>query len=118
MDQDRSFPGFALDRHVFIQQTNWENDDTSQKSIPHHADPHSGHSCDLPVFHPGYLNNIDIIARPFVIAICYPFSFLQKRFYPQFDLDVIGYSCLAALKFKLQETHWRKGHKFVQNVIQ
>lgn len=118
MDQDMSILDFALDRTVFIQPTNWKNDDTSQKNIPHPNDPSSGHPCDLHILHPGYFNIIEFDACSFGSAVCAIFSFLQKRFYPQFDLDCIDYSCIAALKFKLQETHWRKGHKFVENVMQ
>ena len=117
MDQNRIILGHALDRNVFIQQTNWENDDPGQKGIPHHADSSSGLPCDLGVFHKGHLNNIDLDAGAFSTAVFATVSFLQKKFYPQFNIAGTDYSFITALKLKLQETHWRKGHKFVQIVI-
>ena len=63
-------------------------------------------------------DNIDLGAGAFSIAVFPAVSILQKRFYPQFNITVPDYSFIAALKLKQQETHWRKGHKFVQIVIQ
>ena len=113
MDQDRPIFDHALDWNAFIQQSNWENDDTGQKSIPHHADPYPGHPCDLLVFHQGYFNNTNINACACGIAVFAVVSCLQEKFYPQFNLYNADNSFNAALKLKLQETHWIKGHKFV-----
>ena len=118
MGQDRPVFDHALDRHVFIQQTNWKNDDPGQKSLSHHADLYSCIACDLPVFHQGHFNNIDLGAGAFSIAVFPAVSILQKRFYPQFNITVPDYSFIAALKLNQQEPHWRKGHKFAQIVIQ
>ena len=118
MDQDKPVFTPALDRNVFIQHTNWENDDPGQKSLPHHADSRYGHPCDLFVFHQRHVNDIDIDACPLNIAVFTAVSCFQEECYAQFNHDRTDYSCIAALKFKLQETHWRKGHKFVQIVIQ
>ena len=118
MDKDRSVFNLALAGNVFIQQTNWENDDPGQKSIPRYADPCSDHSFDLHFFHQRHFNNTEFNASAFSIAVFPAVSFLQKKFYPQFNLTGLDYSFIAALKLKLQETHWRKGHKFVQIVIQ
>lgn len=118
MDQNQPVFTLALDRNVFLQYTNWENDDTGPKSIPHHADPYHGHPCDLLVFHQGYFDNTNINACAFSIAVFSVISCLQEKFYPQFNLSDPDNSFNAALKLKLQETHWMKGHKFVQIVIQ
>ena len=118
MGQDRPVFDHALDRHVFIQQTNWKNDDPGQKSLSHHADLYSCSACDLPLFHQRHSNNIDIDAGAFCIAVFATVSILQKRFYPQFNITVPDYSFIAALKLNQQEPHWRKGHKFAQIVIQ
>lgn len=118
MDQDKPVFTPALDRNVFIQHTNWKNDDPGQKSLPYHADPRHGRPCDLSVFHQRHVYNIDFDACPLNLAVFTSVSGFQEEFYPQFNLDLTDYSCIAALKLKLQETHWRKGHKFVEIVIQ
>ncbi len=118
MDQDRPIFDHALDWNAFIQQSNWENDDTGQKSLSDHADLYPCSPRHLPVFHQGHFNNIDLGAGAFSIAVFPAVSILQKRFYPQFNIAVSYYSFIAALKLKHQEPHWRKGHKFVQIVIQ
>lgn len=118
MEQDKPVFTPALDRNVFIQQTNWKNDDPGQKSLPHHADSRNRHLYDLSVFDQRHVNNVDIDACPLNLTFFTAVSCFQQEYYPQFNLDLTDYSCIAALKFKLQETHWRKGHKFVEIVIQ
>lgn len=118
MDQDKPVFTHALDRNVFIQQTNWKNDDPGQKSLSHHADPCHGHPCDLSVFHQRHVNDIDIDACPLNIALFSAVSCFQEEFYPQFNPDLTDYSCIAALKLRREGTHWRKGHKFAEIVIQ
>ena len=107
-----------MDRNTFIQQTDWENDDPGPKSIPRHAYPCPGHPCDLLVVHQGHFNNNTVDACAFNIAVFPVVSCLQEKLYPQFNTTGPDNSFNAALKLKLQETHWRKGHKFVQIVIQ
>jgi hypothetical protein len=118
MDQDRLIFDHALDWNVFIQQSNWKNDDPGQKSLSDHADLYPCSPFDLSVFDQRHFNNIDIGAGAFSIAVFATVYILQKRFYPQFNIAVSDYSFIAALKLKQQEPHWRKGHKFVQIVIQ